>query len=154
MNNQNLPAVRQEAPVATADTDSWVQMMGPLVKLAESVATTEFVPKNLRGKPAAVTAALLEGEVSLQPRPVAASGALVSTVKVALAAEPVSRLPAESEDVPALIVMPTVPLPVQQVSVTVRVDVPAPLVSLVQLAPPVVLSVTSAAASVTELAPV
>lgn len=64
----NLPAVRPSNEVATADTDSWIQVMGPLVKLAESVASTEFVPKQLRGKPAAVTAALLYGrEVGLPP---------------------------------------------------------------------------------------
>lgn len=64
----NLPAVRQEAAVAAADTDSWIQVMGPLTKLADAVATTEFVPKNLRGKPAAVAAALLYGrEVGLPP---------------------------------------------------------------------------------------
>lgn len=64
----NLPAVRRPNEVATTDTDSWIQVMGPLVKLAEQVASTEFVPKQLRGKPAAVTAALLYGrEVGLPP---------------------------------------------------------------------------------------
>lgn len=66
---ENLPgAVRTGAEVTRADTDSWTQIMGPLVKLAETVATTEFVPAALRGKPAAVTAALLYGrETGLAP---------------------------------------------------------------------------------------
>lgn len=45
----------------TADVDSWTGVMPDVVKLAEHIAMTEFVPKGLRGKPAAVAAAVLAG---------------------------------------------------------------------------------------------
>lgn len=68
----NLPAVptpeRTEREVATTDTDSWIQVVGEVAKLAQYVADTEFVPKSLRGNPAAVTAAVMYGrEVGLPP---------------------------------------------------------------------------------------
>lgn len=63
----NLPA-RRPAEVATTDTDSWIDVMGPVVNLSKHIAGTEFVPRNLRDKPAAVAAALLFGrEVGLPP---------------------------------------------------------------------------------------
>lgn len=59
---------RREAPVARADTDSWTQVVGITAKLAAEIAGTEFVPRDLRGKPAAVTAAILYGrEIGLPP---------------------------------------------------------------------------------------
>lgn len=49
-------------------TDGWVDVIGDVVKLAEHVALTEFVPKALRGKPAAITAAVLFGrELAMPP---------------------------------------------------------------------------------------
>ncbi|WP_289008260.1 hypothetical protein [uncultured Thermomonospora sp.] len=45
----------------TVELDSWVGVMPDVVKLAEYIAMTEFVPAGLRGKPAAVAAAVLAG---------------------------------------------------------------------------------------------
>ena len=46
----------------------WVELMQPAIELAKAVAGTEFVPKNLRNNPAAITAAILYGdEVGLGP---------------------------------------------------------------------------------------
>lgn len=67
---ENLPAVRSTAEVArtTQDTDSWVDVMRPVIALAERIAMTDFVPKGLRGNVAATTAAMLYGrEVGLPP---------------------------------------------------------------------------------------
>ena len=66
----NLPAVRPTSEVArtTQDTDSWVDVMRPVIALAERIAMTDFVPKGLRGNVAATTAAMLYGrEVGLPP---------------------------------------------------------------------------------------
>lgn len=47
---------------------SWVALMAPAVELAKAVSNTDFVPKTLRGNPAAITAAILYGdEVGLGP---------------------------------------------------------------------------------------
>jgi hypothetical protein len=47
---------------------AWVELMAPAVELAKAVANTEFVPKGMRGNPAAITAAILYGdEVGLGP---------------------------------------------------------------------------------------
>lgn len=75
MADDNLPARREETytpeplpAVARPDTDSWAQQVGQIAKLSEHIAGTEFVPKALRGKPAAVAAAILYGrEVGLPP---------------------------------------------------------------------------------------
>lgn len=72
--NDNLPAVQQQssnlperAPVE-ADVDSWIQVMRPVIALAEHIAGTEFVPKGLRNSVPATTAAMLYGrEVGLAP---------------------------------------------------------------------------------------
>ena len=55
--------------VATADdTDSWVAVLEPVADLASKIANTDFVPKDFRGKTAAVAAAILFGrEVGLPP---------------------------------------------------------------------------------------
>lgn len=49
-------------------TDDWALVIRPIADLAEQVAGTEFVPAALRGKPAAVTAAILFGrELDMPP---------------------------------------------------------------------------------------
>lgn len=73
---ENLPAVpetatpaapAERAPVA-ADVDSWIQVMRPVIALAETIAGTEFVPKGLRNSVPATAAAMLYGrEVGLPP---------------------------------------------------------------------------------------
>jgi hypothetical protein len=46
----------------------WIELMAPAAELAKSVAHTDFVPKALRGNPAAIAAAILYGdEVGLGP---------------------------------------------------------------------------------------
>jgi hypothetical protein len=78
MSDNNLPAVQQQAAAlpaapaertpATADVDSWIQVMRPVIALAEHIAGTEFVPKGLRNSVPATTAAMLYGrEVGLAP---------------------------------------------------------------------------------------
>ena len=50
------------------EVDSWTAVMPDVVKLAEYVANTDFVPKALRGKPAAIAAAILSGrEMNIGP---------------------------------------------------------------------------------------
>lgn len=62
---QQQPA---EVTPARADTDSWVQVVGNVARLAEQIASTDFVPRGLRNSSAAVTAAILYGrEVGLPP---------------------------------------------------------------------------------------
>ena len=54
--------------VAVPATDSWVDVIAPVGDLAGRIAGTDFVPKDFRGKPAAVAAAILFGrEVGLPP---------------------------------------------------------------------------------------
>lgn len=49
-------------------TDSWVNVIRPVVSLSEHVAGTEFVPKGMRGNSPAVAAAILHGrELGLPP---------------------------------------------------------------------------------------
>lgn len=61
--NQGRELVRAEQ-----DTDSWVTIVADVGRLADYIAGTEFVPKDLRGKPAAVAAAILSGrEIGLPP---------------------------------------------------------------------------------------
>lgn len=57
------------AALAGRDTvDGWLAMAEPVARLAESIANTDFVPQALRGKPAAITAAILFGrELGLGP---------------------------------------------------------------------------------------
>lgn len=50
------------------DLSRWVSILGPARQLAEVLADTEFVPKAMRGKPDAVTAAIMYGdELGLGP---------------------------------------------------------------------------------------
>ncbi|MDO5677491.1 MAG: hypothetical protein Q4G35_08305 [Propionibacteriaceae bacterium] len=54
--------------VATRDTDSWVNVLKPVVELAEGICNTEFVPSSLRGNVGKTTAAILYGrEMGLPP---------------------------------------------------------------------------------------
>ena len=54
--------------VLHGDVDSWVHVLAPVGDLAAKIAGTDFVPKDFRGKPAAVAAAILFGrEVGLPP---------------------------------------------------------------------------------------
>lgn len=71
MTDSNVPEViptRELAPVAEVDTDSWTAMAASVVKLAETIADTPFVPKGLRGSIPATAAAMLYGrEIGLPP---------------------------------------------------------------------------------------
>jgi len=50
------------------EVDSWVEVLAPVGDLATRIAGTEFVPESLRGKPAAVAAAILTGrEMDIGP---------------------------------------------------------------------------------------
>ena len=50
------------------ETDDWAPMMPKIANLAKYVSATEFVPKGLRDRPAAVAAAILTGrEIGLPP---------------------------------------------------------------------------------------
>lgn len=60
--------VAYEAPNQLARTDSWVGVLGDVGDLATKIAGTEFVPDAMRGKPAAVAAAILTGrELGVPP---------------------------------------------------------------------------------------
>jgi len=51
-----------------AEVDSWSAVMPSVVKLAEYVQDTEFIPKTLRNRPAAIAAAILSGrEMGIGP---------------------------------------------------------------------------------------
>lgn len=69
MTTDNLPAVRDdEAPVSRADTDSWIPVASDVIRLANLIAPTEFVPRSLRDSAPATAAAILYGrEVGLPP---------------------------------------------------------------------------------------
>lgn len=55
-------------PAKRNDTDSWIEVVANVSKLAAQVAETEFVPGNLRGKTPAVAGAILYGrEIGLPP---------------------------------------------------------------------------------------
>jgi hypothetical protein len=48
-------------PALTPAIDSWTQVIADVAKLAQHIADTDFVPAAMRGKPAAVAAAILAG---------------------------------------------------------------------------------------------
>lgn len=51
-----------------SEVDSWAPMMSDVIKLADYVSDTEFVPKALRGKPPAIAASILAGrEAGIPP---------------------------------------------------------------------------------------
>lgn len=52
-------AAAESGPPALVD--SWIQVVADVAKLAQHIADTEFVPDTMRGKPAAVAAAILAG---------------------------------------------------------------------------------------------
>lgn len=55
-------------PVARADTDSWINVVADVIRFADIVNGTEFVPKGIRGSAPATAAAILYGrEVGLPP---------------------------------------------------------------------------------------
>lgn len=65
---QYQPPRNTIATVSPPEADSWIAIVGEVAKFADYVAMTEFVPAALRGKPAAVTAAILSGrEIGLGP---------------------------------------------------------------------------------------
>ena len=48
--------------------DGWVQVMSDVAKLADYISETDFVPKSLRNKPAAIAACILTGrELGIGP---------------------------------------------------------------------------------------
>lgn len=54
--------------LANERTDGWIRVLQPVAELASQVAGTEFVPKDIRQKPAAITAAILFGrELDMPP---------------------------------------------------------------------------------------
>ena len=56
------------APQARDVVDGWAQVMVPVSQLATQIAGTDFVPRGLRGSPAAVAAAILTGrELGIGP---------------------------------------------------------------------------------------
>ena len=64
----DLVARPDPPPVALLDTDSWVDVVAEVGRLAAMIADTDFVPKSLRGSSPAVAAAILYGrEVGLPP---------------------------------------------------------------------------------------
>lgn len=82
-----VPYRPSAASTAVEPRRDWVELMTPAVELARNVAETEFVPKGLRGNPAAITAAILFGdEVGLGPMQSLAKIAVVDG-KPTLAAE-------------------------------------------------------------------
>lgn len=66
-------AVRQDSALTRHNvdrevTDSWVDVIKPIVTLSEHVASTDFVPKAYRDKPPAIAAAILHGrDLGLPP---------------------------------------------------------------------------------------
>jgi len=62
-------AVHHNGQVAERDVvDGWTAMLGPVAEYAAQIARTDFVPKTLRGNPAAITACILTGrEMGLGP---------------------------------------------------------------------------------------
>jgi hypothetical protein len=56
------------SPASRDVVDGWVAMLGPVAEYANQISRTEFVPKALYGKPAAITACILTGrEMGLGP---------------------------------------------------------------------------------------
>lgn len=68
---ENLPAIPDRTPpreVAVNDTDSWIPVASDVIRLANLIAPTEFVPRGLRDSAPATAAAILYGrEVGLPP---------------------------------------------------------------------------------------
>jgi hypothetical protein len=65
---QAQPWMPVAAPMARNDIDSWTLVVSDVIKLANVIAETEFVPKRYRGNAPAVAAAILAGrELDLPP---------------------------------------------------------------------------------------
>jgi hypothetical protein len=65
---QNGLAVPSAAITERDVVDGWVQVVTKVAKLADMIADTDFVPKALRNKPAAITACMLTGrEIGVGP---------------------------------------------------------------------------------------
>jgi hypothetical protein len=65
------------APVVYQTANEWIELVAPAAGLAAQIAGTEFVPKELRNKPDAITACILYGsELGLGP--------MVSLAKIAM----------------------------------------------------------------------
>lgn len=63
---QLAPLVAQEGYTSTGN--QWMDLVGPAAELARMIAATEFVPAEMRNKPAAVTACILYGaEIGIGP---------------------------------------------------------------------------------------
>jgi hypothetical protein len=50
------------APIDTSDVARWAAILVPASQLSERIADTDFVPKAIRGNPAAVTAVIMYGD--------------------------------------------------------------------------------------------
>lgn len=75
VNDVNALVVR---PPAQRDTDSWVEVIAPVIRLAEHIATTDFVPRGLRNNVPATSAAMLYGrEIGLPPMTALSSIAMI-----------------------------------------------------------------------------
>src|SRR5580704_16266015 len=65
---QNGLAVASAAITERDVVDGWVEVVTKVAKLADMIADTDFVPKALRNKPAAITACMLTGrEIGVGP---------------------------------------------------------------------------------------
>lgn len=63
-----LEPYRGRGDLTRHDTDSWTQVIAEVGDLASKISNTEFVPESLRGKTAAVAAAILSGrEMGVPP---------------------------------------------------------------------------------------
>ena len=64
----DIQPYQQPDPATLTEVDSWVPVLESVGKLAAAIAGTDFVPRDFRGKPAAVAATILFGrEVGLPP---------------------------------------------------------------------------------------
>jgi hypothetical protein len=79
------PAIVQAVP--NEKTDAWALVIRPITTLAQQVADTDFVPRALRNKPAAVAAAILFGRELDMPPMHSLSGIHMVEGKPTLAAE-------------------------------------------------------------------
>lgn len=69
MSTSRVPinAVEQYEPAITV-SNAWIELLAPAAELARSIAETDFVPKEMRNRPAAITACILYGaEIGIGP---------------------------------------------------------------------------------------
>jgi hypothetical protein len=69
MNAQLVPFRQdQHRPTPDDSLNSWIELVAPAAELAKTIAGTEFVPAEMRNKPAAITACILYGaEIGIGP---------------------------------------------------------------------------------------